>query len=320
MKRSFSLLFLFLFLTVPALHAEIYRVDIRPEGMRGNRVGVIRLLDQRELLWGEIGGRHFSEISDLAYLPSKRWLFLLSDEGRLFRFRTRFADGKIRELTPLEASTIRKADGRKLKKWRRDAEGLTTDGKGRLAVSFEGEPRVARISYDGRIFRMLKLPRVLASEKRLHRRNKGLEALAWHPRYGLVTAPERPLKGVERGVRTLYALSGKRWSYRPAEGDRSSITALEVLSNGNFLILEREYSGWSRPVIITLRELEIDRCGKRRLCPSRILARFDSSEGWAVDNFEGLARVGRDRFLMVSDDNDNFFQKTILIYFEVDSR
>jgi hypothetical protein len=167
---------------------------------------------------------------------------------------------------------------------------------------------------------MLRLPKNIASEKRLRHRNKGLEALAWHPRHGLVTAPERPLKGAEKGVRTLYALSGKRWSYRPAKGDRSSITAIEILSDGNFLILEREYSGWSRPVIITLRKLYIRRCGGRRLCPSRILARFDSSDGWAVDNFEGLARVARDRFLMISDDNDNFFQKTILIYFEVDSR
>ena len=42
-----------------------------------------------------------------------------------------------------------------------------------------------------------------------------------------------------------------------------------------------------------------------------------TDKGWMIDNFEGLTRVAPHRYLMVSDDNDNFFQKTLLIYFEV---
>lgn len=297
------------------LAADMFRIDIRPEGMKESRTGLIRLLDQKELVFDEIEGRHFSEISDLAYLKRRRWLFLLSDEGKLFRFRARFGE-KIRELTPLDADTIRKKSGKKLKKWRRDTEGLTLDGTGRLYTSFEGRPRIARISYDGRIFRYERLPGPVASEKKLWRRNKGLEALVRHPRYGLVTAPEYPVKGSSRKIQTLYALSGKRWSYRRGEEPNSAITALEVLENGNFLVLERSYSGWARPIVVTLREVDIRHC-RRGVCADRILARFDSGKGWAVENFEGLAKVGPDRFLMISDDNDNFFQKTILIYFEV---
>ncbi|HFS85115.1 MAG TPA: esterase-like activity of phytase family protein, partial [Epsilonproteobacteria bacterium] len=30
-----------------------------------------------------------------------------------------------------------------------------------------------------------------------------------------------------------------------------------------------------------------------------------------------LAKVGKHRYIMVSDDNDNFMQKTLLVYFEV---
>ena len=310
MKRLFlSSLF------VSLLWADIFSVDIRPEGMKENRIGSIRILDQRELVYAEVGGKHFSEISDLAYLKKRRWLFMISDEGKLFRFRARFGE-RIKELVPMDAYRIRKKNGKKLKKWQRDAEGMTLDGKQRLFVSFEGKPRVARISYDGRVFGYEKLPAAIASEKRLWRRNKGLEALTWHPKYGLVTAPEYPVKGKTREIQTLYALSGKRWSYRRGEEPNSAITALEVLENGNFLILERSYSGMSRPMVVTLRELRVDRC-RRGLCADRVLARFDSSEGWVVDNFEGLARVGRNRFVMISDDNDNFFQKTILIYFEI---
>jgi hypothetical protein len=307
---------LFLFsLLASFLRADIFPVDIRPEGMKGNRIGSIRILDQRELVYAEVGGKHFSEISDLAYLKKRRWLFMISDEGKLFRFRVRFGE-RINELLPMDAYRIRKKNGKKLKKWQRDAEGMTLDGKQRLFVSFEGKPRVARISYDGRVFGYEKLPAAIASEKMLRRRNKGLEALTWHPVFGLVTAPEYPIRDAPKELQTLYALSGKRWSYRRGREPNSAITGLEVLENGNFLVLERAYSGIDRPWVVTLREVRTDRC-RRGVCADRVLARFDSSRGWAVENFEGLAKVGRDRFVMVSDDGDNFFLKTVLVYFEV---
>ena len=53
------------------------------------------------------------------------------------------------------------------------------------------------------------------------------------------------------------------------------------------------------------------------MCKTKVLAKFNSSEGWLLDNFEGLARVGKNRYVMISDDNDNFFQQTLLMYFEV---
>ena len=314
MGRLLSFLLAFLF----AVRAEVYPVDIRPSGWKDARVGSLRILDQKELVFDRVGGRRFAEISDLAFLKNRHWLFLISDEGKLYRFRARFGE-KIRELSPLDAATLRKKSGKKLKKWRRDSEGLTIDGKGRLYVSFEEKPRIARIGYDGRIVRYLRLPAAIASMKRFRGRNKGLEALAWHPKYGLVAAAEYPAKASKKGVQALYALRGRRWRFRRGREPRSAITALEVLDNGNFLVLERSFTGVLAPIVITLREVQIDRC-RQGFCPTKVLARLDSSRGWSVDNFEGLAKVGPNRFVMVSDDNDNFYQKTLLIYFEVSER
>lgn len=304
-----------LLLLLSSILADIFPVEIRPEGMDGNRIGSIRILDQRELVFGKVGGEHFSEISDLAYWPKRHRLLMVSDEGRLFHFRARFGK-KITELVPLEGEKIRRADGRKLRKSRRDSEGLTLDDRGRLYASFEGKPRIVRLSYDGRVLSLVELPSFLASKRNYRGANKELEALTWHSRYGLVTAPEYPLKGDSSRIQTLYALSGKRWSYPRGKDPHSAITALEVLDNGDFLILERAYDGPGRPMVVTLRRLHPDRC-RHGLCAEEVLARFDSSGGWAVDNFEGLAKVGPDRFVMISDDNDNLFQKTILIYFSV---
>ncbi len=152
--------------------------------------------------------------------------------------------------------------------------------------------------------------------KNFHSKNKGLEALVWHPKYGLVTAGEYPLKKLPKNIQTLYSVDGKRWNFYRSKEPHSALTALEVLDNGNFLLLERSFNGIFKPKVIILRELQIDKC-TQNLCPTRLLARFDSSQGWAVDNFEGLTKVGKNRFLMISDNNDNFYQKTLLIYFQV---
>ncbi|WP_456431923.1 esterase-like activity of phytase family protein [Nitratifractor sp.] len=304
---------------IVALHAEIRSVDIRPPGWSTDRVGSLRILDQKELVFDRIGKYRFAEISDLAFLKKRHRLFMVSDEGKLFRFRARFGRRKIRELVPESGARIRKKNGKKLKKWRRDSEGLTLDGKGRLYVSFEEKPRIAQVGYDGRIVRYLRLPKSIDEMGKFRSKNKGLEALAWHPKYGLVTAAEFPVKARSKKVQTLYALDGRKWSFLRGQEPKSAVTALEVLDNGNFLVLERSITGVLDPIVITLREVQIDRC-RQGLCPTKVLARMDSSKGWAVDNFEGLARVGADRFVMVSDDNDNFYQKTLLIYFEVSER
>ncbi len=54
-----------------------------------------------------------------------------------------------------------------------------------------------------------------------------------------------------------------------------------------------------------------------RMCKSEVLAQFNSGNGWRIDNFEGLTKVGKNRYAIISDDNDNFYQRTILLYFEV---
>jgi hypothetical protein len=44
---------------------------------------------------------------------------------------------------------------------------------------------------------------------------------------------------------------------------------------------------------------------------------LDSGKGHQIDNFEGLARHRGNRFFLVSDDNDLFLQRSLLMYFEL---
>lgn len=279
----------------------------------------IKILDQKQLSFAQIQGVKFSELSDVAYHAKTDTLYLVGDKGTLFSFRAKFSK-KIDELTPLRATKLKNKKGKRFRKWKRDSEGLALDGKGRLLISFEGKAKIGYFHKNsdkyGDLIRKYKLPKQLKNPKNYRSKNKSLEALAWHPKYGILTAAEWPLKKGNKKRQTIYALSGKKWHFRAEAEAKSAISAIEVMDDGNLLVLERSYTGLLNPFIVTLKKVYLKKC-KNGICQSKVLAKLNSHKGWDVDNFEGLAKVGKHRYVMVSDDNDNFFQKTLLIYFEV---
>ncbi|RLA75898.1 MAG: esterase-like activity of phytase family protein, partial [Epsilonproteobacteria bacterium] len=68
--------FLFFFL-VNLLFAGIFPVDITPTA-KSKIFGKIKILDQKQLVYKDIDGLLFSEISDLAYYAKKKKLFMNS--------------------------------------------------------------------------------------------------------------------------------------------------------------------------------------------------------------------------------------------------
>jgi len=302
-------------LLLSLLHAEIRTVDIAPRS-KSDQLPGLKILDQKYLSYKQIGGMGFSELSDLTYDPKEKQLFMISDEGRLFTFYAIFSD-KIDQLKPIGATRITREKGKKFKKWNRDSEGLCMGSKGGLLISFEGEPRLGLFDLKGQRIREYSLPKPLRDAENYRSRNKSLEALALHPRYGALMVAEWPIKKNPRKYQTIYALSGKRWHFRAEPEARSATTAIEVMDDGNLLVLERSFTNYLDPFVVTLKKVYLEGCAQNSLCKSRVLLKMNSHKGWDIDNFEGLARVGENRFVMVSDDNDNFFQRTLLIYFEV---
>jgi len=306
----------FLGIFLGLLQGEILNTEIAPVENTTQFEG-ITLLDQKILLFKEIGGLKFSEISDLAYDLREKQLYFVSDEGKLFVFDASFSN-KIETLRPVSSVKLVKSNGDKFKKWRKDSEGLALDNKGHLYASFEGRAKIGRFDQKGRMVKQYTLPKKLRNPKNYRSRNKSLEALAWHPKYGLLTAAEWPLKEEHKKDQTVYALNGKKWYFKAEAEQGSAVVAIEVMDDGNLLVMERSYSGLFNPFVVTLKKVYLNECrNKKQVCKSELLVKMNSHKGWAIDNFEGLAKVGEHRYVMVSDDNDNFFQKTLLIYFEV---
>jgi hypothetical protein len=297
------------------LQAEVLNTDIAPF-LRGNEIKGITLLDQKMLDFKKIDGLKFSEISDLTYDSKEKKLYFVSDEGLLFVFDASFTE-KIERLNAVSGLTLVKKKGEKFRRWRHDSEGLALDNNGRLYVSFEGRAKVGRFDKKGRMVKQYRLPKKLRDPKNYRSRNKSLESLAWHPKYGLLTAAEWPLKHKKKKEQTIYALTGKVWHFRAEAEQRSAVVAMEVMDDGNLLVMERSFIDILQPFVVTLKKIHLNRCNKTRMCQSETLVKMNSHKGWLIDNFEGLARVGKHRYVMVSDDNDNFFQQTLLVYFEV---
>lgn len=298
------------------LQAQMLPTEIAPF-LSGKQFEGITLLDQKILYFQKIEGLRFSEISDLAYDKKDKKLYFVSDEGKLFVFESYFTE-KIERLNAKSGFTLVKKKGQKFRKWRRDSEGLALDNKGRIYISFEGRAKVGRFDAKGRMQKEYRLPKILREPKNYRSRNKSLEALTWHPKYGLLTAAEWPLKHKKKKEQTIYALDGKVWHFKAEAEQKSAVVAMEVMDDGNIMVIERSFIDIIHPFIVTLKKVYLNRCTtKKHMCQSEILVKMNSHKGWLIDNFEGLTRVGEHRYVMVSDDNNNFLQQTLLVYFEV---
>jgi hypothetical protein len=288
----------------------------------------IRLLGALQLPRAAPDGTQITELSALAWDEAEQLLYAVSDEGRLYHLRPQFSGGVLSGLEFVRAYALRDAAGKPLRGRHKDAEGAllrsTSPARKRarrreLVISFEVKPRLARYATDGTLLGEVRLPPPLDDIRRYTDRNRALEAVAWHPRWGLLTISERPLRNGSYPLVAVEARTGAHWDYRPGPAAASAVVALEVLPDGSALALERSAVSLLEPVVISLRRtppLQRPLSSGQKLNIETV-AELNSWNGWLVDNFEGLARHSASRFFMVSDDNGSLLQRTLLVYFEV---
>ncbi|WP_456402527.1 esterase-like activity of phytase family protein [Hydrogenimonas sp.] len=292
-----------LLLIGPLWGAALLPWPIRPPSAPDT--GALRILDAKRIV-PQRDEADFSGLSDLAYDPGSGRLYAVSDNGLLYRMRIRLGSDRIEALRLERTVPLRDGKGRPLRgKRMRDAEGMAWSPEG-LLIAFERRPRIVLYTQKGRMVRRVSLPKPLRKPGGYRSKNKMLEALAYHPLFGFVTAPELPKKEGETH-HTIYSQKGRRWQI-PLSG---SLTAMAVTRRGDLLILERTFDPIFRDRTITLTLLDP---ASGAVTP---LARLESRKGWRLENFEGLASVGDGHFLMVSDDNENPLQERVLVLFRI---
>jgi hypothetical protein len=271
----------------------------------------------------EIDGLKITELSGLAWDEDEQLLYAISDKGQIYHFRLVLENDLIKSVTPVFGANLRDVKGKTLKKNRRDAEGLTVwnagngkKGDTQLIISLEGEPRIVRFTPQGRAIDNIAVPEPLKDWRQLRDPNHGIESITYHPRYGFIVAPERPVKGQPKNLHTVYAAK-KQWSFMAYPAPNSSITALEIMpGSNNLLVMERAWSGFPNPLVISLRRVNLDACSDEGACQAENLKVFSSS--LSIDNFEGMTALGNNRYLIVSDDGKSDLLRTLLTLFKVD--
>lgn len=280
----------------------------------------VKLLSQFTLPRMELNGLTLSELSGLAWDQDEQLLYVASDQGRIFHFKLKLAHEQITGVEPVFAAPLVDNKGKPIKL--RDSEGLFAlnannrkKGDTQLIVSFEHGPRIYRMSPQGRQVGSVPIHKDLQNSKAYRSQNAMLESVAYHPKYGFLTAPERSLKGEPNHFQTIYSAKQK-WSFQAYHAENSSVTGLEVLPDQSLLVLERAWAGIFQPMVISLRRVDLAACGKAKVCEVQDLGVYSSLI--QVDNFEGLTQIRDNLYLMVSDDGGRDLLRNQLSLFKVE--
>ncbi len=325
--------FLILAFAFSGLFAKLIHFDISPK----NRADIdykIKIENSYILDLNSVGGEKFFGISALAYDKDDSILYMLSDRSRLFAFKILIKDKKISSLKSLYAVRLKDRYGHKFFIKKSDSEGMSLvvdkEGKKSLLISFENNPRILEFDLKGkeiakkernlddikRDLHLKKLPKELL-DKRLYRgRNSMLESVTTTKKYGMITTAEFALKGTKTGYHGLYNQKG-RICFIKKSNPNIAITELETIDDETLLAIGRDFDLFPSPdIYLSIYKISLNDI-KRGICETRELLNASTKDGWILDNFEGVTRIKENLFLMVSDDNNNPFQKTILVLFSL---
>lgn len=212
--------------------------DAAPRGLPSfELVATAELPDGLEVDGAPVGG-----LSALAYQPSSGVWYALSDDraehgpARFYALRVELAEGTGAGLAVevVEATGLRREDGRPFEQGSLDPEGLAVGDAGTAWVSSEGwaargvDPFVAEIRLDGRTLRTLELPdRFLPRDGRGVRDNLGFESLTLSP------------DGSSLFVATENALAQDGPAASPDSGSRARLLRFDAASGR--LVAEHVY-------------------------------------------------------------------------------
>jgi hypothetical protein len=277
--------------TLPASAEPRVDVSVEPLPAVEPLVGFARL----EIRGGGVGG-----LSALLWHEADA-LLLASDRGRLFSVRLRRGpDGAVVDLFDWQERDVPLPGG-----WSRDVEGLAVSA-GQLLASIEEAPHVLRFA--GPLTAPERITSYFTQADLGFRANAGFEALTDLPDGGWLAVAETR----DDGGHLAYARDERRFLYRAGEG--YAPTGADRFGDRLFFV-ERRVSllgGWqARVTCLPLAAL----AQEGPLVPV-LLAQLGTPAG--IDNMEGIAvrRRGADLdLLLVSDDNENPFQRTVLLHY-----
>lgn len=251
-----------------------------------------------------MNGYRIEELSGLAWDADEKLLYAVSDRGVLHHFRIGLDGNRITQLEVVYSAALTAEDGTELTV--NDAEDVAvingSNGKesdSELLIALEDGPAIARFTPRGKRIEGITLPAPLADKTQYAKKNRRLESVTFDARYGVITASETPLLGQPEDQHTLYATDGTKWPFKAFQPDDSNLKAIEILPDGNALILERIREKKGAPFVARLRHVDLADCAGKATCSVTELSPVPAKA--LENNFEGMTRLSDDLLLLVTD-------------------
>ncbi len=240
--------------------------------------------------------------SGIELSPDGNHAILLSDRALLVEaLLSRDAAGLVNGVEVLDRAFLRNADGARLHGKLADSEGLALGPDGTLWISFEDDVRVTR--QQG----LHGLPETLPRHPDFAemQSNAALESVAIGPDGAIYTIPER--SGRATWPFPVYRFLHGTWDipFTLARRGAFLVSDADIGPDGRLYILERDFAGFGFRTRV--RSFALDGSDEREHFTSR-LGSHDNLEGLAVSaDGQGI------RLTMISDDNQNLFQRTEIV-------
>ena len=261
----------------------------------------------------------FGGLSGLLVSKDGSEMVAVSDSGYWFSAQLDYRDGNLDGVSRAYLAPLLDAEGKSVadSKRRGDAESLARLPDGRLIVGFERNHRVEAYDFDATGMISLPTPVPISPDLKNAVNNKGLEAIETLPDGSLIALTEGSYDA--QGYIKGWRVSGN--ASTPVALRRSppfDLTDTALLPSGDLLTLERRFS-LIGGVGAQLRLIESASLNGNGPLDGDIIYR--STAGHTIDNMEGLAvrtaADGATLLYVVSDDNFNPLQRTLLLMFEL---
>jgi hypothetical protein len=261
----------------------------------------------------ESDGQHFVSLSDRGWWLTGRIVY---DRGQ----PSGIADARMAPMLGPDGRTLR------MRGWW-DTESLA-ERDGWLYVGIERVNRIVRFDFARCGFRARAVEYPAAATAAFRPPylnlpfNKGLEALTFAPRSSglagaLIAFSERGLTP-DGNIRAFLVGGAMPGEFSVKRRDDFDISDSVTLPSGNVLLLERRFTWWTG-IAIRLRRIAISDVAPGALVDGADLLFADMS--YEIDNMEGLSvhtdSSGAVALTMISDDNFNFLQRTVLLQFRL---
>ncbi len=283
----------------PALEIRVRQVDIPPSRLDGLALRSAVSLSASHPQFGGFSGLLMDGHRLIAVTDQGWWLLADMADG---------PDG----LRPAKAgfAPMRGEDGETFDKAGGDAEGLAIRD-GVMVVSFEHDHRIMFHIAEGQLGDTVRDDRF----ERLSS-NQGLEALAVTPDGWILAIAEKPRDGAHPMFLVRY--SGEVQSRGLPTSPPHYVTGADVGPDGKLYLVLRDYQRLTG-VSIHIHRYDLGEDGFPLPETRAELAAFESDSG--IDNMEAIAlwqdADGVTHLTLLSDDNFNLIQRTLLMDFEV---